>query len=201
MCVLFGFGNARLRFAVFGKPFAQSILYVLRRICRVETSKGRVVLRHTDIVRLFITARPLELVELRLYRGARYFAGAVGTEIVEYYAVAVLDAFIVADYGRFYELVESACRIRRFYARKSVRIARAYARKDAVVSEFYSVPALISVHVIISSDNGSHLARTYLLGFFFKLGDVVLGGIGRHVSAVGYAMDIHVFDGILFGEP
>lgn len=60
-------------------------------------------------------------------------------------------------------------------------------------------PSLITVHGVVSPDDGSEFTVPEFLGEFFELFEVDSSGAGCSVTTVAQEMDVGVWDALLFG--
>ena len=137
MRILLRFGDAQLLFAEGGEVFAEGVFQALRREGDADVREGGVVLREADIYGREVPRFAFKAVEGRLREGTGDLAGAVGTEIEEDDAVALLyqsyRPAALDDVGGKDELVGDAVFIRLF--ERICRVLRLYAVAEVSVPD------------------------------------------------------------------
>ena len=90
--------------------------------------------------------------------------------------------------------------VARLHTRHYVIQLAALAIYDEVVGQFDSVPMLVTVHSIISADDGGHHAGASCLHMLLQVDDKALAGHRVGVAAVHEAVDVAVGDAIQGGD-
>ena len=200
MCVLLGLGDAQLGQAVVREILAEGVDELLRLEGDVDVGHGRVILRHADIGDGETTVPALEAVEIVIDKGTGDLTRSVGTEVVEDDAVVRFDSVAAGDDGRQHELVGHAVVIAVLHRLYGIGLLYALAVDDRGIRLFDALPAIISVHGVVTSADGSDLADADLGALFDSLGDIFLRAGRGHVTAVEERVDVDLRKSLALGK-
>ena len=194
--VFFRFGDAQLLFTQRGEVLAQRVLQALRLEGDVHMREGGVVLGEADVVRGKIARLALEAAEIGLGEGAGDLSGAVGAEVEEDDAVALFHQRhgLAArhDVGGEDELVRHILFIRLFNGCRGVFRLDAVAEGEHLVCLDHALPAVVSVHGVVSAADGGDGAAADLFHLILQSAHKARARGGRYVSAVHEAVHEHV---------
>ena len=188
MRVLLRLGDAKLCHALLLDDRAERVLDALGRVGDFDVH-AFLVLRHCR-EREIKPFDAREAVKLRIGEGMREFSRAVGAEIEEYDAVALLHARIAADDGRDDKFVRHLLRVRGFDSFLRRRLLHAVALGDGVIRLLDALPALVAIHGVVTSRDRRDLADADLTAFLFELGEIACRARRRYVAPVKEGMHI-----------
>ena len=157
--VLLGLGNSELLHTERADVFAHCVNQGLRLKRDLNIRHCSVVLRHTYIVQGEHTVSSLEAVKVGVNKSSGDFTRSVGAEVVENNAVVSLERLAALDNGRNYELIGNAVLVALFNRANGTFSLYALAVNDSGIRLFYALPAVISVHRVVTSHNGSDFAH------------------------------------------
>ncbi|MNC29076.1 hypothetical protein D3C75_773130 [compost metagenome] len=131
--------------------------------------------------------------------------GTVGTEVEENDGIVGLHfsqrlAFAVHNDGRQHELVVDGLFVIFLNGLNRIGMGRAFAVHHSAAGFLHALPALVTVHGIITALDSSDVANTQLLSLGNQLLHVLLGAVRRNVAAVQERMDVHFLQIFLLGQ-
>ena len=200
MRVLLGLSDTQLGQAVFREILAEGVDELLRLEGDVDVGHGRVILRHADVGDGEATVPALKAGEIVIDKGAGDLTRSVGTEVVEDDAVARFDGVAARDHGRQHELVCHAVIIAVLHRLYGIGLLYALAVDDRRIRLFDALPAIISVHRVVASADGSDLADADLLALFNCLRDIFLRAGRGYVTAVEERVDVDLSQTLALGK-
>ena len=167
---------------------------------------GRVVLGHADIVQREKTVSALKALEIGVNQRSGDFSGAVGTEVEEDDRVISLHACALGADDRNDEFVGDVLAflvdllIGSLDRRDRIGILDALAVHNSGVCLDNALPAVVSVHGVISAHDGGNLAYADFCQLIAELCDVIRAGSRRNVTAVEEAMHINLTEAVLLSH-
>ena len=182
--ILLGLGNTQLGQAVVGEILAEGVDELLRLEGDLNVGHGRVILRHADVGDGETAVPALKSAEIVIDKGAGDLARSVGTEVVEDDAVVCFDSVAARDHGRQHELVGHAVVIAVLHRLYGIGLLYALAVDNRGICLFDALPAIISVHRVVTSADGSDLADADLGALFDSLRHILLRAGRGHVTTV-----------------
>ena len=137
----------------------------------------------------------LEAFELVIAECSGDLTCTVRTEVEEYNGIFVLNGCnrfaVFFDYGREYEFICLVSIVGSLNCCCSVCAFDAFAFCQCFVCKLYTIPAVISVHCIVTSGNNTDLTNTDFLHLCFKLFDEFFTGCRRCITSVEEAVYIN----------
>ena len=119
----------------------------------------------------------------------------VRTEVEEYNRVLIRNnsyrLAVLLDYSRKNELVCLAVIIGSLYSLSCICSLNALALGKCVVSKLNTIPAVVTVHCIVTSGNNTNLTYAKLIHLCLKLLDISFSGCRRCVTAVKEAVYVN----------
>ena len=137
---------------------------------------------------------PRKTVKLWIAEHSGDLSCPVRSEIKKYYGIPILYPSVGSTDNRLYKLVRNPCVIGFLYRRKHVITFFSLTRYKSVVGDFHSVPSLVAVHGIVSSDDRGHLSDAELPRLFYKLIDISVPRCGRGISSIHKAVYKHLLN-------
>ena len=199
MGVLFGLRHAELLETAGADDVADGVLDDLGGIGDGQGQR-LVILGGADIAERIDGLGTLESVKIGQIQGPGHLAGAVGTEVHENDAVALVDGAVLADHGGLHKFVGHALSIAVFHSLHRVHSLHALTADDGAISLLHAVPALVAVHAPEAALDGGDLrvakGLALLIQFLHKAG----AAGRRHVTAVQEAVDIDLLHAPLLGH-
>ena len=199
MSILLSLGEAELLQAVRADIVAERVLDDFRRV-RDRQRQSLVVLRGADVAEGANGLLAGEAVEIRQVQRPGHLACAVGAEVHEYHAVALIDNALRADDDRLDELVGLVLGIALLDGVDGIVISDAFAANDGVIALLYAIPALVTIHAPEASLKSGDLGVAELIALFLKLLDKARAALGRDVASVEEAMDIDLLNAALLSH-
>ncbi len=196
MRVLLGFRDAQLLHAEVGDVLAHGVDERLRLERDFDVGHRRVILRHADVVKREEAVPSLEALEVGVDKGSGDLTRSVGTEVVENHAVVRLDSLAALDYAGNDELVGNAVGIGILDCADGALRFDALAVYHCRICLFHALPAVISVHGVVSAHDGGDFAETDFIQLLDAVVDVVRRAGGRNVSAVEEGVDEYLFESL-----
>ena len=196
MGVLLGLSHAELLEALGADQIADGVLDDLGGIGDGE-SQRLVILGGADIGEGIDGLLALKAVKLRQVQRPGHLTGAVGAEVHEDHAVALVDDALRADNGGLDEFVRHILGIAGLDGVDGVGILHALAADDGVVAGLDPVPALVAVHAPEAALDSCDLRVAQFLALLLQLGHEAGAAAGRHVTAVQEAVDIDLLQAAL----
>ena len=167
---------------------------------------GCVVLGHADIVQREEPVSALEALEIRVNQRSGDLSGAVGTEVEEDDRVVCLHACALGADNRNDEFVGDVLAflvdllIGSPYCRDRIGILDAFTVYDGGICLDNALPAVVSVHGVISAHDGGNLAYADFCQLVAELRNVIRAGSRRNVTAVEEAMHINLTEAVLLSH-
>ena len=199
MSVFLGFGNVQLSLMRFRQILAQRVMYILFVEKNMNTLERGIVRRHAIVLQ---TGNRVHtgLGHILLREHNRQLFGAVVTVIEENNHVTLLDSPVASRvYDRFDKFVGYIGIIRFLHGLHHIIRFTTDSVYQKVIGFFHPLPAFVTVHRIISSDN-----RGYLSGRFsamsLQLLDKSFTAARIGVTTVHEAVDKRIFQTIFFGD-
>jgi len=198
--ILFGLGNAQLGFAVFGQVIAQYVFQTAGSKCAGCRDAGGVLGQHHETCQLWLTGAG-EGVEIIFNEHPGQFTGAVGTEVHEDYGVAVFNTYGFANGGGLDEFVAFATCVgsfQTFLGGSGVELALAV--DDQVVGLLDTVPAIITVHCEVTTDQAGDTALAQVLEGFVQQFNGRCGAFGRGIATIEEGVQVDLFCAALVSQ-
>ena len=146
----------------------------------------------------------LEAFELVIAECSGDLTCTVRTEVEEYNGIFVLNGCnrfaVFFDYSRKYEFICLVSIVGSLNCCCSVCAFDAFAFCQCFVCKLYTIPAVISVHCIVTSGNNTDLTNTDFFHLCFKLFDEFFTGCRRSVTSVKEAMYINFLKSLSFSH-
>ena len=194
--IFFGLGDTGLCHMMRCKVFSERVMQKYL----VESDKlilNRLIVigeAYIGKLKLFLTCKALKII---IAECSGDLSCSVGTEVEEHDRIFVgndcdrLSVFF--DHGRFDELIRHTFVIGRLYSFSRICSLYAFALRQSIVCQVDSLPAIVTVHRIVTSRNNADLADTDLFHLCLKLFDKSFARCGRSIAAVKEAVYIHLF--------
>ncbi len=200
--VLFGFGDAKLFFSVFGKYFAEGVLDVFGRKSDIEREIPFVFGHGDEIdVEKFWS---IEFVETWKDEGLGEFARAVFAEIVKNDGVFFLDESdgraVFRDEARLDVFIGNFFAIALFHVAPDVFYIFAFAFDKHPVGFLDAIPVVIPIHRPIATDHARDGSDTSHLYETIDFLDVLDAGCRCGVATISETMDEDFLQALIFGE-
>ena len=187
--IFFGFCNAELFESFFCNVFAKGIFKNKRREGDFYVFKGFVILRHANVADFFCGS--FKSCKFFVNNCAGHFSCTVGTEVCKDDGIAVFDACIFfTDEGND-ELIGYAFVIALLNSFCGVVNKFCITKDKCFVMALNAVPALVTIHAVISSADGCNFSNTGFIKFCLKFFDIAFSGRRRNVAAIHKAMEIN----------
>ena len=190
VCVLLGLGNAELGHTQIGDIFAERVLQALRLEGDFHARNRSIVLRHADVVDLRLYA--LKAGELRINECTGDLTRTVGTEVCEDDRVVVLDGCALGNDNRNNELVGYAVCVGLLHGLVCGSSVLAFAECDGVVRLLYTIPAVITVHCVVTAGYGCDAADLDSVDLGLQAVDILNTGLRRRVTAIHEAVEANL---------
>ena len=146
----------------------------------------------------------LKAIKFLRRKHSRQFSRSIRSEIEEHNRISALDfgsRFSVFHYNRRdYKLIRNICVVRSLHSLDGAARRVALSESYAAIRLFNSLPAVISVHSIVSTGYSSYLTRAYCVHLLLQLLYIAFSARGRRISAIHKAMNIYVFYSLLSGH-
>ena len=189
--VLLGLGYSKLGHARILNHLSESVVKTLGRESDGAVGHRLVIVGHADIGRqLFLLT--LKSVKFGIDKSAGHLAGTVGAEVKKDDGIAVLYPLIALGSHRDDKFIGDACLIACLYRRNDILKAFSLALGNGVVAKLYTLPALISVHGVISARNGGAISDTDALHLGGKLTEISGAALGVGITSVKEAVHRNV---------
>ena len=121
------------------------------------------------------------------------FTRSVRTEVEENHTVTGSDFSIYAINSEgFNKLIRYACGIGCLYAGSSACSFAALAQHQCFIGTLHALPALVAVHCVIASADGSNLAYANLRHAIFQLMDISQRCFRTYITSVKESMHINI---------
>ena len=173
MSVFLGLGNPELLETLVGDILAEGVFKRLGLECYMDVRHGCVVLSHADIIEA-LELLSLEAAECGVDKGSGDLSRSVGAEVKENDRVVILDGNgFFRDCGHDKFIGHVVCVGFLQHLAGAVEF-NALALGHGLVSLDDSLPAVVSVHGVVSAHDGCDLAHAYLVALLVKLGEVIL---------------------------
>ena len=133
-----------------------------------------------------------ETCKLLITEGSRDLTRPVRTEIKEDDRIFVPDdpyrLAVFYNGCRLYKFVSLLCRIGVLDSAYRALCLLALSLSHNIVGSLHTIPAVVTVHSIVTSHNGCHLANTQLFHLVIELFDIFFSCCGRSVTSVQEAV-------------
>ena len=190
VCVLLGLGNAELGHTQIGDIFAERVLQALRLEGDLHARNSSIVLRHADVVDLRLYA--LKAGEFRINECTGDLTRTVGAEVCEDDRVVVLDGRALGNDNRNNELVGYAVCVGLLHSLVCGSSVLAFAECDSVVRLLYAIPAVITIHCVVTAGYGCDAADLDSVDLGLQAVDILDTGLRRRVAAVHEAVEANL---------
>ena len=190
VCVLLGLGNAELGHTQIGDIFTERVLQALRLEGDLHARNSSIILRHADVVDLRLYA--LKAGELRINECTGDLTRTVGTEVCEDDRVVVLDGRALGNDNRNNELVGYAVCVGLLHSLVCGSSVLAFAECDSVVRLLYAIPAVITIHCVVTAGYGCDAADLDSVDLGLQAVDILDTGLRRRVAAVHEAVEANL---------
>ena len=192
MRIFFGFRNAQLVQSMLRQYLTQGILNLLRRK-GYRCGNRCIILRHTHIIYRACTLGTCKIREVLIMQCTGNFTRSVRTEVEENHTVTGSDFAIYAVNSEgFNKLIRYACGIGCLYAGSGTCGFAALAQHQCFIGTLHTLPALVAVHCVIASADGSNLAYANLRHAIFQLMDIFQRCFRTDITAVEESMHINL---------
>ena len=158
------------------------------------------VLSHTNICEGEEAVSSLKARELGVNKSSCNLSRSVGTEVEEDNAVVRLDCIAALDDNRNNELVRYLVVVAVLNSRNGAVSLDALAVNECRVSLLDALPAVVSVHSVVTSRNGGNLAHADFVHFLDRLGDIFLSGSRGNVTSVEERVNIYLCETLCLRE-
>ena len=190
VCVLLGLGNAELGHTQIGDIFAERVLQALRLEGDFHARNSSIILRHADVVDLRLYA--LKAGEFRINECTGDLTRTVGAEVCEDDRVVILDGRALGNDDRNNELVGYAVCVGLLHSLVCGSSVLAFAECDSVVRLLYAIPAVITVHCVVTAGYGCDAADLDSVDLGLQAVDILDTGLRRRVAAVHEAVEANL---------
>ena len=163
------------------------------RECNRE-SKVFIIACHCYITNIFKNFLSVESVKIFKHKSFRDFSCSVRSVIEKDYSIIIVNsAFFTSDNSRENKFIIVASCIRSFYTITCICSVFTLTEKKCVITFFNSIPAIISVHYIISADNCCNRRKIIFFKFIFNLLKESASTLRRSVTTVKKRVNINFF--------
>ncbi len=191
--------------SVLGEIFAEGVLHVFLRIENVHALEGSVVRSHAVVLQAGNGVHAF-FGHVLLSEHDGKFLGAVVAVVEEDDNVAFLDASVYVGINEgFHELVGvlvvfAVAVVAALHAFNHVGHLAALAFNELVVGNLHTVPALVAVHGVETTNDAGDVC-TVCVTYFLKVGNEAFAALGVGVAAVHEAVNVGVFGyAVFFGN-
>jgi len=188
MCVLLSLSDTQLGQTLFCDVLAEGVLERLGLKCDLYVRHGRVILGHAYELDRQVAVLACKTVERRVDQCAGDLASTVGAEVCKDYCVILLDGRTLGDNERLDELIGHALVIGCLDTLDSIRAEFALAVNHSSVSALEALPALVTVHCVVTAGYGCDAADAQLAHLILHLLDIASTRGRCGVAAVHEAM-------------
>ena len=191
MRILLGLGNTCLSHVVLCEEFAEGLCDLNLRECDLLVRDRYVIIGEACIEDL-LSRSSVKLIEIIDAEAAGDLSCTVRTEVEENDGVAILDGgdrlAVFHDYSRNHEFVSDALLIGILDCLHAGGCRNAFAEGERSVCFLYALPAVVTVHSVISSGDHAELAYADLIHLILQLLREISAALGRSVAAVKESM-------------
>ena len=192
MRIFFGFRNAQLVQSMLCQHLTQCILNLLLRK-GYRCGNCSIILRHAHIIYRACALGTCKIREVLIMQRTGNFTCSVRTEIEENHTVPGSDFAIYAVNSEgFNKLIRYTCGIGCFYAGSSACSLAAIAQHQCFIGTLHALPALVAVHCVIASADGSNLAYANLRHAIFQLMDIFQSCFRTDITSIQEGMHINL---------
>ena len=192
MGVFFGFGNAKLRFAVFAQILAQHIGKLYRGISHLHIGHGGIILCHAHIMHREAAKAALEACESIICENAGHLAGTVRAEVHKDHGIALLHAAALTGHARDHEFIGHIGGVAGVNALLPVYGVVALAVNKGGVGLFLAVPVAVTVHCVVAAGHCGDPAQAQLVDLGLQVAQKALAVMRIGVTAVHDAVQIQL---------
>ena len=192
MRIFFGFRNAQLVQSMLCQHLTQGILNLLRRK-GYRCGNCCIILRHAHIIYRACALGTCKIREVLIMQRTGNFTRSVRTEVEENHTVTGSDfAIYTVNSKGLNKLIRYACGIGCLYAGSSACSLAALAQHQRFIGTLHALPALVTVHCVIASADGSNLAYANLRHALFQLMDIFQCCFRTDITSVQKGMHINL---------
>ena len=192
MRIFFGFRNAQLVQSMLCQHLTQGILNLLRRK-GYRCGNRSIILRHAHIIYRACALGTCKIREVLIMQRTGNFTRSVRTEVEENHTVTGSDFAIYAVNSEgLNKLIRYACGIGCLYAGSSACSFAALAQHQCFIGTLHALPALVAVHCVIASADGSNLAYANLRHTIFQVMDIFQRCFRTDITSVEESMHINL---------
>ena len=193
MSIFFCFCCSKLVNAVSFQNITENIYKMFFRKCYRE-SKVFIIACHCYITNIFKNFLSVESVKIFKHKSFGNFSCSVRSVVEENNRIVIVNsAFFTPDNSRKNEFIIVASCIRCFYTFTCGCSMFTLTKKKCVITFFNSIPAVISVHYIISADNCCNRRKIIFFKFIFNLLKESASTLRRSVTTVKKRVNINFF--------
>ncbi len=197
MGILLSFCNTQLGHTILGNNLTKGVGDGFRRICNLYI-KAFLVLSHGNKGELQSLA--LKTAKLNISKCMSQLTGAVRTEVEEYNTISILHSLVVTYNSRNYELISYLICIRCLNACHCIISSHALAQRNGLISLLYTIPAVVAVHCIITTGQGSNLTTTDFSNLRLQLCNIFSCGGRINITAIKECMNIYILEALVLSE-
>ena len=199
VCILFCFSDMKLAQAFRSKIFAQCIRYIIFVKQDMNTLERSIVRSHTVILQARDSVHTgFRHILLSQYNSQLF--GTVITVVEEDNHITFFDCSVtVGIHNRFDEFICNTCIIRVLHGLNHIGSFLTYAVYKQVISFFYTFPAFVTVHSVITADDRSNLACRFFT-VCRKFFDKAFTALRVSVTTIHEAVDKCIVDVIFFSD-
>lgn len=188
--VLLGLGNVALLELLLAKPLSKNVTHVLGRESNGEGIVG-LVLSHGGEVSVLGVREVRDDRAVEVTQELSDLTNTVGTVVEEEEGIVILETTLIAvDNDGLQELVVLTSLVAGLDGSDGVGGSLTLTLDETVQGNGDTLPSLITVHSIVSADNGSDLTKTNRLGLVEKLLHVTSSRLGVGITAVTEEVDV-----------
>ena len=196
MCIFFCFSNTNLSHIMSCKIFTESIVKLYFVECNFFVPDCFIIICKAYIseVQFLCTCKSLEFI---ITECSGDLSCPVRTEVEEYNRIFILNSCnwftVFFDNSRKYKFVCLVVIVRSLYCCNRICSLNAFSFCKSLICELYTIPAVISVHCIITSGDHTNFANTDLVHLVYKLLNKIFTGSRWCITSVQEAVYINLF--------
>ena len=199
MCVFFCLCNTNLSHIMCCQIFSKGIvkLYLVKGYHLILDRIIIICKAYKSQIQFLLTLKAFEII---ITERSCNLAGTVRTEVKEYNRIMVLNGCnrlsVFFDHSRKHEFICFFVVIGCLYSLCRVCSLYAFALGKSLVSKLYTIPAVVSVHCVITSGNNADLTYADLIHLGLQLFNISFTGSRRCITAVQEAVNVNFFQSL-----
>ena len=201
MCIFFCLSDTSLCHVMSCQILAECVFDLLFYECYQFVSDSFIVIgeAYESYIQFFLTCETFEII---IAECSCDLTCTVRTEVEEYNRIFILNGCnrfaVFFDNGRQNEFIGLFCIVGSLYSFCCVCSFYAFTLCHGFECQFYTIPAVITIHCIVTSCNGCDLANTNFFHLSLQLFYITFSGCRRSVTAIQEAVYIYFFQTFSF---